>query len=588
MASHANCNNSLQEHQRKQMTIDCRSSFELALGSLFTWADVAAICYVALKDAMANESEEVFIAGFFEMADGTTGSNPNYQALETLTERVRQIAAEEMRLEETSSSSRELFLTAISHVKLEEFGTDSHNAAAPYWAIIRGIDRAYGDNPKFDSIKRRGPLNTACRDRVGVYLTAPPSVMSTALSSSGLKRIPEFAFNSQLWYIHFYEKHPDRCLPNVRMTAQSSETNSEQLQAIQPLPPSQQGDLVKSHAAGLSKRTLLEGQVEDWPQHVRVGMFLFSPVTITGIAHFNEDGNYKKGEAMPVTFVAKQGRALSAVYREGYTDDYRGAVIDALETCIRAGCQIVVFPEVVISAGIRKAIVEYLENSSHRHRPQLVVAGSSWEPGKNSGDNISYLFDGYGHEMGRYYKVSPYGSFEDADHIAFVEGLDSPGKECTIIDVKGIGRVLPSICKDLVSDTRYTLDLARDFAPNLVCAPALSPSMDTGFSTPVNILSERSLSITVVCNQCGCMKERRGQDVIVSMVGGPLKSAESSSRTRCLPLHIVRNDQCRRDCLSKNDEMGSASCVRIIDIDCNAFAEEGYISDQRISLQQVN
>lgn len=578
MMNQPDVDDSLQEPPPKPLSTDCGSHIMRELGgSFFTWADIAAICFVVLKRATQYVSEEVFVGEFFEDSPEASCGNPNYSKLQQLAESARQIAAQEMRHETPGSVALERFLGMVSNVGLERFGDDCCNAATPYWAIIRGIDLAYGDNPKFDFIKRRGPLNRACRDKVGVYLAAPASAMSTALSQSGLRRIPDLSFNNQLWYIHLCEKRPGRCLPTVTMTIQADETHSDRWQA---LPPSRQEDLAKSRTAGLVKKRPAE-QTEDWPRSVRIGMAMFSPVQIVGVSH-GKDGN-----KAPVTFMAKQGRALSATYCDGYTDEFREVVVSALDTCAQHKCHIVVFPEVVISAGVRQVIIDCLSSQNRGYRPQLVVAGSSWEPGKNLGDNISFLFDGYGYEIGRYYKFSPYGSFEDADHIAFVEGLDSPGKECTVVDIKGLGRVLPSICKDLVSDVGYTLGLAKDFAPNVVCTPALSPSMDTGFSAPTDMLSERQLSITVVCNQCGHMKEREG-GAVVCTAGGPLKSAGLSSRTRTLRLNIARDAACRQACLSQRERGGLTSCVHIVDIDCTTFAEEGYISYRREPLQQVN
>lgn len=551
-----------------RLRVNCGSCISSEIGEYYSWLDVAAISYLALKAVVSTEAG--FLAEFFEEGATSEASNPNLATLELLSTSVEEIVLRQLRHHTSSSSALDSFLNTVSDIQLDAFGDSVYNKVTPFWAIIRGIDQAYGDYDGFASTIRRGPLNTVKKGSIGVYLSAPPSVMSTALHQSGLKRIPEFSFNNQLWYIHFYVREKDRCLPKIRLVKSENERN----EPLFDLPDSYEGiarpkgdwSIVKSRAAGLSLRGLPH-EVGVWPEHVRIGMAQFSPVVITGVANGLTGGEIPpETEAWPITFSAPRGRNLTAEYVDGYRSTYEATVIGALDTCLRHSCQVVVFPEIVISPGLREVICSYLENPKLRKRPLLVVAGSSWEQGEAFGNNVSYLYDGYGHEVGQYYKHSNYGRYEDAEHVEYVEGLDDPGKECTILDVEGIGRVLPSICKDLASEKRFTLDLATSFCPNIVCVPALSPSMDTAFSGPVTELSERSLSVSVVCNQCGRMAGREGGVATVGMVGAPLLNTGSGTRTQCLTLPITRNEKCHGHCLAQLDANGKSSCVHIIDI----------------------
>lgn len=53
------------------------------------------------------------------------------------------------------------------------------------------------------------------------------------------------------------------------------------------------------------------------------------------------------------------------------------------------------------------------------------------------------------------------------------EILSDPGEECILIDIDGIGRVLPAICRDVI-DGDFTLRLANLFMPSFLMVPAWS------------------------------------------------------------------------------------------------------------------
>lgn len=543
----------------------------------FTWTDVAANCYVCLADAITSVGS--FLGEYFEDGLDSERSNPNIDLLRRLEDAVAEAVGGSLERRRTVADSLAYVLDAVSNLCMKPFGSDSNNDVAPFWAIIRGIDRAYGNSNRFASTRARGPLNKVRRDRVGVYLAPPVSALGAGLLSSGLKRIPELTFNSQLSYIKFYEKERGRELPRIRMT---------EARAVDALAFLESTDEVRQNQSQQQSPMLakLSSSERVWPtalpSSVRIGMATFSCAEITGMA------NPKSMDAVgpPIAFSKVHGKAFIASYGANYTNDYAREACDILRVCMDNACDIVLFPELVISGEIREAMRDYLENAKHPSRPALVVAGSSWVPCKSEGrgNNVAFLYDGYGHKIGTYYKHSPLVLYEDDGGVSLVEGLDSPGEKCTIVDIKGIGRVLPSICKDLASDSRYTLDLATAFEPSLVCVPALSTSMDKAFTNPASTLSERNLAVSCVCNQCGFLTRQRAGGTTVALVAMPLASAEESTKTRSSLIPCIRDAGCRDRCLSSTDQGRNASCIHIVDIDCKAFAQEGYVSCRRVPL----
>jgi len=411
----------------------------------FTWDDVVANCYVALKDAISSEAS--FLGEYFEASAGSGQSNPNIGLLWQTAEVVGRYVHEALIDYTSVDESVERVLTLISGSTLEPFGMADSNDLTLLWAVIKGIDFAYGDKKLFHSLRKRGPRNSIRSDRVGVYLVAPTSAMGVGLIESGLTHIPELTFNNQLWNISFYMKESGRRLPRIRMTVPRRVNPSNPLVSLSGVDLAHPKPLILSaplpqapseRSAGSSRWPI------NLPDVVRIGLAMFSCGRIAGPedAAANDIGNW------PITFAYSHGRDVTVSYAEDYERKYSQTVCDVLDVCGENDCDIVVFPELVMSDGLRETMQKHLASISGKSRPSLVVAGSSWLPNETGekGNNVAFLFDGYGRDLGRYYKHSPFVVFEENGSPLMVEGLESPGKECTIVDVFGIGRVLPSIC----------------------------------------------------------------------------------------------------------------------------------------------
>ena len=202
--------------------------------------------------------------------------------------------------------------------------------------------------------------------------------------------------------------------------------------------------------------------------HLRVGMCLF-----TGVPLFRFNRN-----DLPLRPEYRGGRSYAVGYADDYDSLYDKLVAPALSEAIESGCQIVMFPEYVIKPSFLSKIKAQLQGVSNRNKLSLIVAGSGWVNGDN---NICVLLRSNGTPIGQYYKYSPYCDSENK----YVEHLSTPGKECMLADIEGLGRVLPSLCKDYVSDDGYTISLANALNPQVICAPAYSGSIARGFDYPL-------------------------------------------------------------------------------------------------------
>lgn len=184
-------------------------------------------------------------------------------------------------------------------------------------------------------------------------------------------------------------------------------------------------------------------------------------------------------------------------YSEQYIDFATKRAIALLEAAIDRKANIIVFPEFVCAPLVQCRIGEYLLDQYRRAPLRLkelifVMAGSGWT---NDNNNVMNMFDRCGNTIGEYYKYSKF--WKDSS----LEGLSDPGKKCTIIDVPGLGRILPSICRD-ISNKEYTEGLIDSFRPFLLFTSAWSTSVEGGFKNQYDFFAKRYMVTSMLCNCC--------------------------------------------------------------------------------------
>lgn len=246
-------------------------------------------------------------------------------------------------------------------------------------------------------------------------------------------------------------------------------------------------------------------------------------------------------------------------------------VIALLQSAINGNANIIVFPEFIMSPKMFNGIKSYLKklDSAQKSDLFLVLAGTSYEWDNEKGNNILHILNANGIEIGSYYKHSPFliqaeekihgvlfHPSKDPDlqaqheqeikphkqrrYLGNCEILSDPGKECTLIDVDVVGRILPAICRDVI-DGR-TESLANLFVPSFLVVPAWSQSINS-FDTRFLTLANTIHTVSLLCNCCNAVK---GTDKkVTGKIAVPQKRG---TRMDALIQEITRDKDCTHFC----------------------------------------
>ncbi len=264
-------------------------------------------------------------------------------------------------------------------------------------------------------------------------------------------------------------------------------------------------------------------------------------------------------------------------YPPEYEEDNIQRVTALLDLAIQKGANIIIFPEFIMSERMRDAVQTYLRQMQYdkKKRLILVLAGTCYHwDGKSRGNNILHIFNAKGMEVGRYYKYSPFliqkeerihgadvsstksaGLTERRQYCINCEMLSDPGKECVLLDIEGVGRVLPAICRDVI-DGEYTSYLADLFLPSFVLVPAWSESVNS-FDTRLKSLADTIHAASLLCNCCNAVKRDKDNTVI----GWFYMPAKQNTRMKAKLLNISHNQGCKKLCKERG------GCIVQVEVD---------------------
>lgn len=549
--------------------LGAREAIDAIIRDASTWRwstfDLAAVCYVELKKRI--QSEELFLA-VYDSHVGSKG-NPNLTLLDDLAFRFASRFDELYEEGRSSYEAYEEMREACVGIELTSFGDDAGSEATLLWAIIKAVDRSCGLNWWLDTEDWYAPLNEkTCNMGIGVYYASQMrrgartlfSIFNTCTDSTDEgqsespkskmphpERIPELRLNGCLCNLLFLEKGDAMALPSL--VSLPCETN----------------------------------EIQESNSTLRVGLELFSGGKLA---------DWKPTDS-PIRLVETAGAAFEITYSEEYASLFSSLVCQSIERAVAEECDILVFPEIVISVELLEIIRNHLNGLRDRGRLKLVVAGSAWvlEPESHGGNNICTILDSFGTkpEVGRTYKQIPvlFNRKHEIDDtkIQYVEALTKPAAERTVVDIRGIGRMVTAICKDLVADDREPLDLARDMNADIVVVPAMSDSIDRGFASHFELMAERCLAACFLCNLC-CMckshhqrNDNNGPNETNLLDGNETNETEVSfayvpgARSDGNPKHaepkrvsIMRNERGQKECVAQLKQGTPQSCLRIIEV----------------------
>lgn len=263
-------------------------------------------------------------------------------------------------------------------------------------------------------------------------------------------------------------------------------------------------------------------------------------------------------------------------YIEDLENDNVQRITTLLKLAVQGGANIIVFPEFIMSENMMDSIRGYLRKLEFSYKKQLllVFAGTCYHwDGKNKGNNVLHMFNANGTEIGRYYKYSPFliqseekvhgtplmpKQQEDClpkrRYIKTCEILSDPGKECTLLDIEIIGRILPAICRDVIDD-EFTTSLAKLFMPSILMVPAWSRSV-ASFDARLSLLADTIHTASLLCNCCNAV-EGTEKKAIGRLFIPQKQSTNMNSRP---PLDVSRDQGCAASCKERG------GCVVQIDI----------------------
>ncbi len=425
--------------------------------------DLAACCYDVISGAVPQEA--VFLASYIDAGEGPGTANPNFSLLDRVQGEVFSLLSGVYYLE------RELKSEVWGQIKntverLKPFGaSELENQACVFLEVLLVIDRiVYGRLKDVTTYRSDTPLNDEKKADCLVYLKRPYALLDE-MQEAYRYRTPVKAedLSGRLKAILFVRK--------------SDWFEKSDYPLVRPL---------RIHEGRSALRKRLEKE-----KKLRI-------VLIPGVvpADWKTD---RKG---------CPGRMFRISYEErSAEDDMR--YCQWLRWAVRSRAHFVLFPEGSVSRRALDNIREWLRD--HRREPWIrdssliaVFAGSTWEEDDN---NVMHILDSTGEELGVYYKYSPFVKWAEGEGAGYeaCEYLTAPGRKCTLLDVEMVGRILPSICRDVI-DGNYTEQLVKIFEPFLVMTAACSSSTNS-FHRHFARYAENSYATSVLCNACAAARE---------------------------------------------------------------------------------
>lgn len=478
--------------------------------------DLTSLCYDFLTDVIKRQ--EIFIGKYIEKNEGAETSNQNLPMLEKFSEEIvyilKQQEEEGIEFEKCLEQIRRN--TEKKGKNLQVYGNPIHNRATIPYFIIIGIDRYLQDKDVKDL--GQNPLNIGYNLKSYIYANRKNHIFSEILESSvSPSLIRKLNIRNQLRSIIILEKKD--LPPGVD------------------IPPK----IVHLFLSRFDKNRIkiVEGQ------RLRIAVIPY-------------------GSDKMLDFPVTEGALFTVKYKEDHQKQGVERANKLLEKAIDEKANIIIFPEFVCFEAIQKSIAEklrdiYEENPDRSKALLFVIAGTRWSDNNN---NICEIYSYDGNLIGSQYK---YSSFSDLKNKGkeMVENLSDPGKEITILDIEGIGRVMLGICRD-VSEGRYTNYLAENFCPQLLLVPAWSSSVDKGFRTQfLKIVSDNHVTSSILCNCCEAITGRKFKEKI-GLVVTPIQNGSTfSGKVK----EIKREKDCDQSCKK------GGGCVFLIDLN---FSKENF------------
>lgn len=438
--------------------------------------DLAALCYDYLMTQIQSNKQTVFIAEYIDFPEETDDEethvpkgNPNIEMLRKFTDDVFYTLLKDYLDMDVLLDDILDFVSSAKH-HLQNYENEAYNKAAIAYYLLMAINLYAGNCTKSSD---PAPLNRNYQTNAYIYRCRADGMMATNLMSQNLgDPILPMEIRNDFHHLKILEKAELKDGMN---------------------PPQMVTLSVDKNHVGM-KRIIKN-------QRLNVAIIPFGRKDIC-------------------EFVPKERGGFRIRYPDEYLQSNIEKAKKLLELAICEGANIIVFPEYVCFPEMQDAIGDYLRDIAGDHSNRLnnlllVVAGSGWTSDDN---NVSIVFSSGGTPLGKHYKCEAYHKEIETEIknkegskkriIRHIEGLEDPGKESVIIQIPGLGSVMPAICRD-ISNRDLIETLARVFCIDFLMIPAWSNSLHKAFEDQLcNITSANRNTCAVVCNGCGGIEEK--------------------------------------------------------------------------------
>ncbi len=453
--------------------------------------DMAAICYKILEDEISNPIK--FISEYMDESIVPVAGNPNHQKLRKFSDKVCAVLERYSELE--FPKQRSYIIAMLRRLVLEPFQRDTGNQLSVIYTLLSAIDSMV---PFWNGLRiaERTPLNRGkSRDTHFVYLASEKNLHEELILEIGRERKGSADFGEGFSHLLFLKKE---MLPKK---AQAPE-------------------------------------VCFLPCRKRDRHFCLKIAMITGV----------RGSHFKTPWDVGTSRVIE--YIEGAQEKTAEGLWQKMETAILQGAEFIILPEFSVSEEILGYIKKKLaERQKKENTPSDLIAvfpGSTWiTSNENEHDNVQIILDAWGKEIGRYYKNSPFRKKSNRRKgYEASEGMSNPGLHTSVLEVEGVGYVLPATCRDVI-DGGYTDYLVRKFCPTLLMIPAWSSS-GSSFERPLKAYAADYFSNSVLCNGCGALSGN------ASIVGGAAvlgkKGTVAAGQFEAVKKPDLWKETCRKEC----------------------------------------
>lgn len=468
--------------------------------------DLAALCYDYLLEKVKNEA--LFIGKYICKNRKMQDSNPNLDRLFVFKQSVKAILGEQkVGFDYAELQERIERETGKTEASLEAYGEkELNNATIPFFLLL-AID-SYALERKEDCISR-APLNQKYKKKTYVYLNVTDALLDKAVERAKIK---DALIRDQIIHLIFLEK---RVLPpQVKK------------------PPK----IIPLYISG--KDTVRQEVLER--KKLRIAVIPF-------------------GQDKMIKVVRDEGALFHVEYEAEHLKNGKERALNLLRLAIDEKANIILFPEFVCEKKIQAAVREELKQL-YKNTPEsteallLVVVGSRQD---KKGNNVAEILGYDGELLGCQYKYASYSEWKEDKEL--VENLKNPGKECTIVEIDRIGKIMFGICRDIVSESYPTL-LTEIFSPQLLLIPAWSKSVVKGFKGQLQRITSRNhRTCSVLCNCCEAYRSLEAFKKEAGMVVSPVRRTGYIEGKVTL---LARNEaDCKKEC-------SAGGCIFVVDVDC--------------------